>query len=78
VVHRHIGLQIFDVDIVGRPGGILRRSWGDSALSALGRVLQALDTLELNRTAEAKLAGGYDEDDNPGFVNAAPVQGATG
>jgi acetylornithine deacetylase len=75
VVHRHIGLQIFDVHIVGRPGGVLRRSWGDSAITALGRVLRALEVLEIERTTNAKTAGGYKEDDNPGFINVGAVRG---
>lgn len=75
VVHRHIGLQLFSVRISGRPGGILRRSWGDSAVTALGRVLTALHELELTRTARARLTGGYDADDLPGFVNPGTVAG---
>jgi acetylornithine deacetylase len=69
VVHRHVGIQAFDVSVEGRPGGMLRRSWGRSAAPAIARAAVALDELEAERSRRAKRAGGYDEDDLPGFIN---------
>lgn len=69
VVHRHVGIQAFGVDVVGRAGGMLRRSWGTSAAPTLARAAVALEELEERRTARAHAAGGYDPDDLPGFVN---------
>lgn len=69
VVHRHVGIQAFGVDVVGRAGGMLRRSWGTSAAPTLARAAVALEELEARRTARAHAAGGYDPDDLPGFVN---------
>lgn len=69
VVHRHVGIQGFAVDVAGRPGGMLQRSWGTSAAPVLARVAVALAELEESRTREGHRAGGYDEDDLPGFVN---------
>jgi acetylornithine deacetylase len=75
VIHRHIGLQQFNIEIDGRPGGILRRSWGDSALTAMGRVLRALELLQDDRTRQAAAAGGYEDDDLPGYINVGTVSG---
>ncbi|KJQ53893.1 M20/M25/M40 family metallo-hydrolase [Microbacterium sp. SA39] len=69
VVHRHVGIQAFGIDVVGRAGGMLRRSWGTSAAPTLARAAVALEELEERRTARAHVAGGYDPDDLPGFVN---------
>ncbi|MGP3534241.1 M20/M25/M40 family metallo-hydrolase [Microbacterium sp. RD1] len=69
VVHRHVGIQAFGVDVHGRAGGMLRRSWGTSAAPTLARAAVALEELEQRRTARAHAAGGYDPDDLPGFVN---------
>lgn len=69
VVHRHVGIQAFGVDVVGRAGGMLRRSWGTSAAPTLARAAVALEELEKRRTERAHSAGGYDPDDLPGFVN---------
>jgi acetylornithine deacetylase len=69
VVHRHVGIQAFGVDVEGRAGGMLRRSWGTSAAPTLARAAVALEELEARRTARAHSAGGYDPDDLPGFVN---------
>jgi acetylornithine deacetylase len=69
VVHRHVGIQAFGVEVLGRPGGMLRRSWGLSAAPALARVAVALEDLEAQRTRDEMRRGGYDDDDLPGFVN---------
>lgn len=69
VVHRHVGIQAFGVDVLGRAGGMLRRSWGTSAAPTVARAAVALEELEERRTARAQAAGGYDPDDLPGFVN---------
>lgn len=69
VVRRHVGIQAFDVDVTGRPGGMLRRSWGTSAAPVLARAAIALEELEQTRTERAKLVGGYDDDDLPGYIN---------
>lgn len=69
VVHRHVGIQAFGIDVAGRAGGMLRRSWGTSAAPTLARAAVALEELEERRTARAHAAGGYDPDDLPGFVN---------
>lgn len=73
VIHRHIGIQRFRIGLEGRPGGILRRSWGQSVTPLLGQVLTQLDRLEVERQAAALAAGGYTSDDFPGFVNAGNV-----
>ena len=73
VVHRHLGIQRFLIELEGRSGGILRRSWGQSVTPALGRVLTRLDTLERERQASAVDTGGYDDDDLPGFVNVGTL-----
>lgn len=75
VVHRHIGIQAFDIDVTGRPGGMLRRSWGTSAIPTLARIAVALDDLERDRTARARAAGGYSDDDLPGFINTMLTAG---
>lgn len=69
VVHRHVGIQAFGVDVTGRAGGMLRRSWGTSAAPTLARAAVALEELEESRTARAHRGGGYEPDDLPGFVN---------
>lgn len=75
VCHRHVGIQLFDVDVVGRPGGMLRRSWGLSAAPTLARVAIALEELESERTDLAQRQGGYDPDDLPGFINFTMTAG---
>ncbi|GIH64118.1 M20/M25/M40 family metallo-hydrolase [Microbispora siamensis] len=75
VVHRHVGIQSFQVQLGGRAGGMLRRSWGTSVFPSMGRVLTALAELELERTARAHALGGYDADDLPGFVNVGFASG---
>ncbi|WP_028935197.1 M20/M25/M40 family metallo-hydrolase [Pseudonocardia spinosispora] len=75
VVHRHVGIQAFDIDVTGRSGGMLRRSWGTSATPTIARIAVALDQLEQARTATAHRAGGYSDDDLPGFVNVTMTSG---
>lgn len=75
VQHRHHGILSFRIDFEGRAGGILHRSWGVSALTAVGRALTALAQLEQDRTARAFESGGYGDDDLPGFVNAGFASG---
>ena len=75
VCHRHVGIQLFDVDVMGRPGGMLRRSWGMSAAPTLARVAIALEDLEAERTDRARSQGGYDPDDLPGFINFTMTSG---
>jgi acetylornithine deacetylase len=74
VVHRHLGIQEFAIRLTGRAGGMLKRSWGDSAAVAMAQVVVALDALEAARSRRAKLAGGYDEDDEPGFINVGRLE----
>ena len=69
VVHRHVGIQRFDVHVPGLPGGMLRRSWGASAVGPTARIAVALEELEASRTSRAYSSGGYDPDDLPGFIN---------
>lgn len=69
VVHRHLGIQGFSVDVAGREGGIMRRSWGLSAAPSLARAALALEALEAERTATALATGGYGDDDIPGFIS---------
>jgi acetylornithine deacetylase len=75
VVHRHHGIQAFEIELRGRPGGILRRSWGESANTDLGRVLVSVSELEEMRTRREHDRGGYDADDLPGFINVGFVRG---
>lgn len=75
VVHRHVGIQAFDIDVEGHPGGMLKRSWGMSAAPTLARIALALEELEIERTRLGKLAGGYHEDDLPGFINFTMTAG---
>jgi acetylornithine deacetylase len=75
VVHRHIGLQVFEIRTHGRAGGVLRTSWGDSAIPAMGRVICALDRLHAARSARALAAGGYEPDDDPAFINVGTIEG---
>lgn len=75
VVHRHIGIQVFEIVSHGRAGGVLRTSWGDSAIPAMGRVLCALDRLHAARSAQALAAGGYELDDDPAFLNVGTIEG---
>jgi acetylornithine deacetylase len=69
VVHRHVGIQGFDIAAVGREGGMLKTSWGRSVAPTLARVGARLADLELERTTRAFEVGGYDQDDLPGFIN---------
>ena len=73
VVHRHVGIGRFQVELTGQSGGILKRSWGTSVTPALGRVLTRLAELEEERQARAVAAGGYEADDLPGFLNVGLV-----
>lgn len=75
VVHRHVGIHSFAVEATGRAGGILRRSWGVSAIEAMGDAIVALRALAAARTARAHATGGYDADDDPGFINVGVVAG---
>jgi acetylornithine deacetylase len=75
VVHRHVGFHSFAVEATGRAGGILRRSWGVSAIEAMGDAIVALRELAAARTARARAGGGYDADDDPGFINIGLVSG---
>jgi acetylornithine deacetylase len=75
VVHRHVGIQQFRVDVRGRSGGMLRRGSGESAIVPMARVVIALDELEHARTQAEHERGGYDPDDEPGFVNVAFIEG---
>lgn len=69
VVHRHVGIQGFDIEATGREGGMLKSSWGRSVAPALSRVGARLAELERARTDRAFATGGYVDDDLPGFVN---------
>jgi acetylornithine deacetylase len=69
VVHRHVGIQGFDITATGREGGMLKSSWGRSVAPTLSRIGAALAGLEESRTRFAFTAGGYVDDDLPGFVN---------
>jgi acetylornithine deacetylase len=75
VVHRHIGIQVFEILTHGRAGGVLRASWGDSAIPAMGQVICALDQLHAARRARAFAAGGYEPDDDPAFINVGTIEG---
>ncbi|ADB49066.1 M20/M25/M40 family metallo-hydrolase [Conexibacter woesei] len=75
VVHRHVGIQSFAIHAEGRAGGILRRSWGVNAIDAMGDAIVALRALSEARRARAHAAGGYDADDDPGFVNVGVLAG---
>jgi acetylornithine deacetylase len=69
VVHRHVGIQGFDVLARGHEGGMLKSSWGRSVTPTLSRIGVRLAELESSRTRQAHAAGGYDDDDLPGFIN---------
>lgn len=69
VVHRHIGIQGFEIHTTGHEGGMLKRSWGVSAAPALAHAAVALERMETDRTVRARATGGYEEDDLPGFIN---------
>lgn len=75
VVHRHVGIQGFSIDVEGHPGGMLRRSWGASAAPTTARVALALEELEARRTELGQRAGGYDDDDLPGYINFTMTSG---
>jgi acetylornithine deacetylase len=75
VVHRHHGIQAFEITVRGRPGGILRRSWGHSANTDLGSILVSAAELEKTRTENEHTRGGYEADDLPGFVNVGFIRG---
>jgi acetylornithine deacetylase len=69
VVHRHVGIQGFDITASGIEGGMLKSTWGRSVAPTLSRIGARLADLERERTAQAFLAGGYVDDDLPGFIN---------
>lgn len=69
VVHRHVGIQGFDITATGREGGMLKSSWGRSVAPTLSRIGAALADLEEARTRWAFESGGYVDDDLPGFIN---------
>lgn len=75
VVHRHVGIHSFAVEATGRAGGILRRSWGVSAIESMGDAIVALRELAARRTERAHAGGGYEPDDDPGFINVGLVSG---
>lgn len=75
LVHRHVGIQSFTLTATGRAGGILRRSWGQSAVEAMADVVVALRELAAVRTARDHARGGYEPDDDPGFINVGVLFG---
>ena len=76
-VHRHIGIQPFNVTVQGREGNMLKRGphAGVNAIDVIVRVLHALQDLSETRLARAIAAGGYADDDHPAFINVGSVEG---
>jgi len=75
VLHRHVGIQSFFLEAHGRDGMMLKRGAGASAIDAMAHAIVALERVAERRTARAQAVGGYDADDDPGFVNVGMVEG---
>ncbi len=76
-VHRHLGIQSFAITTFGREGNMLRRGpeAGINAIDLMGRVLVALQEQSDLRLQRALAQGGYDEHDQPAFINVGSISG---
>ena len=76
-VHRHIGIQPFELTVTGREGNMLKRGpqAGLNAIDVMAHVLLALQELSERRLGRAVASGGYADDDHPAFINVGSIEG---
>lgn len=76
-VHRHLGIQSFEITALGREGNMLRRgpAAGINAIDVMGAILVELQEESDRRLDLALAAGGYRKDDHPAFINVGSVTG---